>query len=58
MNAALIVPVHKMTEKDFKKMGIDYWSSDFSDVFRTERDRASLFVAFTSVATSQESEKQ
>ncbi len=24
MNAALIVPVHKMTEKDFKKMGIDY----------------------------------
>jgi hypothetical protein len=33
MNAALIVPVHKMTEKDFKKMGIDYWSSDFSDVF-------------------------
>jgi hypothetical protein len=22
-----------MTEKDFKKMGIDYWSSDFSDVF-------------------------
>jgi len=33
MNAALIVPVHKMTEKDFKKMGIDYWSSDFGDVF-------------------------
>jgi hypothetical protein len=32
-NTALIVPVHKMTEKDFKKMGIDYWSSDFSDVF-------------------------
>jgi len=33
MNAALIVPLHKMTEKDFKKMGIDYWSSDFGDVF-------------------------
>jgi hypothetical protein len=33
MNAALIVPVHKMTEKDFKKMGIDYWSSDFNGVF-------------------------
>lgn len=32
-NIALIVPLHKMKEKDFKKMGIDYWSSDFSDVF-------------------------
>lgn len=32
-NTALMVPLHKMTEEDFKKMGIDYWSSDFSDVF-------------------------
>ncbi len=32
-NAALIVPLHKMKEEDFKKMGIDYWSSDFCDVF-------------------------
>jgi len=33
MNDALIVPVYKMREEDFKKMGIDYWSSDFGDVF-------------------------
>ncbi|MGZ4862553.1 MAG: hypothetical protein ACXV2E_07215 [Halobacteriota archaeon] len=32
-NTALIVPLHKMKEEDFKKMGIDYWTSDFSDVF-------------------------
>jgi hypothetical protein len=32
-NIALIVPLHEMKEEDFKKMGIDYWSSDFSDVF-------------------------
>ena len=33
MNPALIMPLHKMTETDFKKMGIDYWLSDFGDVF-------------------------
>ena len=33
MNDALIVPVHKMKEKDFEKLGIDYWSSDFGDLF-------------------------
>jgi hypothetical protein len=32
-NNALIVPVHKMKEKDFKKLGIDFWTSDFSDIF-------------------------
>lgn len=32
-NTALIVPVHKMKEKDFKKLGIDFWTSDFSDIF-------------------------
>ncbi|MDD1721688.1 MAG: hypothetical protein LUP95_06870 [Euryarchaeota archaeon] len=33
MNAALIVPIHQMNEEDFKKLGINYWSSDFSDIF-------------------------
>lgn len=33
MNAALIVPIYKMNEDDFKKLGINYWSSDFSDIF-------------------------
>ncbi len=33
MNAALIVPIHKMKEDDFKKLGINFWSSDFSDIF-------------------------
>jgi hypothetical protein len=32
-NNALIVPVHKMKDKDFKKLGIDFWTSDFSDIF-------------------------
>ena len=32
-NALLIVPLHQMNENDFKKLGIDYWSSDFSDIF-------------------------
>ena len=32
-NTALIVPVHKMKESDFKKLGIDFWTSDFSDIF-------------------------
>jgi hypothetical protein len=32
-NTALIVPVHKMKEKDFKKLGIDFWTSDFSNIF-------------------------
>ncbi len=33
MNAALIVPIHKMGEDGFKKLGINYWSSDFGDIF-------------------------
>ncbi len=33
MNAKLIVPIHKMKEDDFKKLGINFWSSDFSDIF-------------------------
>jgi len=33
MNAALIVPIHKMKEDDFKRLGINYWSSDFGDIF-------------------------
>jgi hypothetical protein len=32
-NNALIVPVHKLQEKDFKKLGIDFWTSAFSDIF-------------------------
>lgn len=33
VNTALLIPLHKMTETDFKKMGIDYWSTDFGHVF-------------------------
>ncbi len=33
MNIALLVPIHRMNEDDFKKLGIDYWSSDFGDIF-------------------------
>jgi hypothetical protein len=33
MNLNLIVPLHKMKETDFKKLGIDFWSSDFTDTF-------------------------
>lgn len=33
MNAALIVPIHRMKEDDFKRLGINYWSSDFGDIF-------------------------
>ncbi len=33
MNAELIVPIHTMKEDDFKKLGINFWSSDFSDIF-------------------------
>jgi hypothetical protein len=32
-NTSLIVPIHKMKEKDFEKLGIDFWTSDFSDIF-------------------------
>lgn len=32
-NTQLIVPLHQMNEKDFKKLGIDYWGSDFSNIF-------------------------
>ncbi len=33
MNAELIMPIHTMKEDDFKKLGINFWSSDFSDIF-------------------------
>ncbi len=33
MNSALIVPIHKLKEEDFKKLGINFWSSDFSDIY-------------------------
>jgi hypothetical protein len=33
MNVNLLVPLYKMKETDFKKLGIDFWSSLFTDTF-------------------------
>jgi hypothetical protein len=33
MNLNLIVPLHKMSETDFKKLGLDFWSASFTDIF-------------------------